>query len=118
MSAKLTVERNPLDAQLAGQTTVRNFRPNWLVPVPLSRSTEEQLVRWRATRRAVGAAVRARRQEAGLTQEALAIDSGVTRNMLIHIEHGTRGVSFERIYDLARSLGTEPSALMPDPDWD
>lgn len=53
---------------------------------------------------------------AGLTQEALALESGVTRNMLIHLEHGQRAVSFERIYDLARALGVAPASLLPETD--
>lgn len=51
-----------------------------------------------------------------MTQESLALESGVTRNMLIHVEHGSRGVSFERIYDLAAALGVEPGALLPPRD--
>lgn len=84
-----------------------------MVPVPDSKSSEEQKESWRRARTLVGAAVREHRTRAGLTQEALALESGVTRNMLIHIEHGSRGVSFERLYDLARALDVHPSSLMP-----
>lgn len=83
------------------------------MPVPDSKSSDEQKQSWRHARSLVGAAVREHRTRAGLTQEALALESGVTRNMLIHIEHGSRGVSFERIYDLAAVLGVEPGVLMP-----
>ncbi len=89
------------------------FRANGVVPVPESKSTDEQKESWRRARSVVGAAVRDERVRAGLTQEALALESGVTRNMLIHIEHGSRGVSFERLYDLADALGVEPAALLP-----
>lgn len=83
------------------------------MPVPDSISSAEQKESWRRARSLVGSAVRDERIRAGLTQEALALESGVTRNMLIHIEHGSRGVSFERIYDLARALDVHPSSLMP-----
>lgn len=84
-----------------------------MVPVPDSKSSEEQKESWRRARSLVGAAVREHRARAGLTQEALALESGVTRDMLIHIEHGSRGVSFERLYDLAAVLGIEPANLLP-----
>ncbi|WP_420847428.1 helix-turn-helix domain-containing protein [Microbacterium azadirachtae] len=84
------------------------------MPVSRSSTTPEQQEAWRQARKLVGAAVREARIQAGLTQEALALESGVTRNMLIHVEHGTRGVSFERLYDLAGALGIAPSRLLPD----
>jgi len=84
------------------------------MPTSYSRATDEQRTNWAAARRAVGGAIRACRLEAGLTQEALAIESGVTRNMLIHLEHGSRAVSFERIYDLALALGVSVHRLVPE----
>lgn len=85
--------------------------------VSRSSVTSEQQAAWQHARKLVGAAVREARIRAGLTQEALALESGVTRNMLIHIEHGTRGVSFERLYDLAEALDITPASLVPDIDW-
>ena len=52
------------------------------------------------------------RLEAGLTQEALALESGLSRNHLIELEHGRRGVLFERLEDLAVVLGVPSSALL------
>jgi len=86
------------------------------VPVSASKSSDEQKKAWRRARLLVGTAVREERIRAGRAQEALALDSGVTRNMLIHIEHGSRGVRFERIYDLAKALGVNASALLPPRD--
>lgn len=68
--------------------------------------------RWAESRARVGANVRARRLEAGLTQEALALESGLSRNQLIELEHGRRGVLFERLEDLADALGTDAASLM------
>lgn len=84
------------------------------MPVSRSSTTPEQREAWERARKLVGSAVREARIESGLTQEALALESGVTRNMLIHIEHGTRGVSFERLYDLASALDIPAASLMPD----
>lgn len=86
------------------------------MPVSRSSTTPEQREAWRRARRLVGAAVRDARLRAGLIQETLALESGVTRNMLIHIEHGTRGISFERLYDLARVLDIPPATLVPPAD--
>ncbi|WP_431801179.1 helix-turn-helix domain-containing protein [Microbacterium sp. bgisy203] len=86
------------------------------MPVPASQTTPEQRSAWKEARTLVGHAVRTARLSAGLTQEALALESGVTRNMLIHLEHGDRGISFERLYDLANALGIEPAHLMPAPE--
>lgn len=60
--------------------------------------------RWRLHRTAVGAKIRALRIERGLTQEALALSSGVTRNVLIDVEMGRRGLLYERIVDIAEAL--------------
>lgn len=60
----------------------------------------------------MGANVRRIRLDAGLTQEALALESGLSRNQLIELEHGRRGVLFERLDDLARALGVPVSDLV------
>ncbi|WP_074414927.1 helix-turn-helix domain-containing protein [Mycolicibacterium fortuitum] len=69
---------------------------------------------WARRRRAVGLRIRSLRIEQGLTQEALALESGVTRNVLIHVEHGKRGLLFERLFDLADALGVPASYLLED----
>lgn len=65
----------------------------------------EQQERWAESRRRVGANARRLRLERGLTQEALALESGLSRNQLIELEHGRRGVLFERLDDLSAALG-------------
>lgn len=64
------------------------------------------------TRARVGSNVRRLRLEADLTQEALALESGLSRNHLIELEHGRRGVLFERLEDLAVALGVPASTLL------
>lgn len=66
---------------------------------------------WSRTREAVGGRIRAIRIERGMTQEALALSSGVTRNVLIDVEHGRRGLLFERLVDIADALGVAAGAL-------
>ena len=52
----------------------------------------------------------------GLTQEALALESGVTRNVLIQVEHGRRGLLYERLYDIAEVLGVDAGELLSPRD--
>ncbi|TDZ45954.1 anaerobic benzoate catabolism transcriptional regulator [Mycobacteroides franklinii] len=55
------------------------------------------------------------RIERGMTQEQLALASGVTRNILIDVEHGKRGLLYERLFDLADALGVEAAELLNGP---
>lgn len=52
----------------------------------------------------------------GLTQEALALESGVTRNVLIQVEHGRRGLLYERLFDIAEVLGVDAGELLSPKD--
>jgi transcriptional regulator with XRE-family HTH domain len=47
-----------------------------------------------------------------MTQEALALQSGVTRNVLIDVEHGRRGLLFERLFDIADALQVTAAELV------
>ncbi len=47
-----------------------------------------------------------------MTQEALALSSGVTRNVLIDVEHGRRGLLYERLVDIAQALGVPAGDLL------
>ncbi|EUA46366.1 hypothetical protein E3G44_002459 [Mycobacteroides abscessus] len=50
----------------------------------------------------------------GLTQEELALRSGVTRNVLIDVEHGRRGLLYERLFDIADALQVPVSVLVAE----
>jgi len=50
-----------------------------------------------------------------MTQETLALRSGVTRNVLIDVEHGKRGILYERLVDIAEALEVEPGVLFNTP---
>ena len=67
---------------------------------------------WALRRQVVGRRIRTIRTEKGLTQEALALSSGVTRNVLIDVESGKRGLLYERLFDLADALGVPPAELL------
>jgi transcriptional regulator with XRE-family HTH domain len=51
-----------------------------------------------------------------MTQEALALRSGVTRNVLIDVEHGRRSLLYERLFDLADALDVSAAELLAADD--
>lgn len=82
------------------------------MPTRRDAADPERQDRWASRRQRVGGNVRRLRLEAGLTQEALALESGLSRNHLIELEHGRRGVPFERLDDLALALEVPVTALL------
>ncbi len=82
------------------------------MPTRPSQTDPERAAAWADHRRQVGARIRALRIERGLTQEVLALQSGVTRNVLIAVEQGTRGLLYERLFDIAQALDIDPGALL------
>lgn len=60
---------------------------------------------------AFGAAIREVRKEKGLSQERLALDSGIDRAYVGGVERGERNASLTNIFKLADALGVKPSEL-------
>jgi transcriptional regulator with XRE-family HTH domain len=60
-----------------------------------------------------GQRVRALRLDRGLSQEALAAESGLHRTAISLIENATRSSSLETIEKLARALHVQPAEMMP-----
>ncbi|CPR76587.1 Putative transcriptional regulator [Mycobacteroides abscessus subsp. abscessus] len=67
---------------------------------------------WNRIRQTVGARIRQIRTSQDMTQEQLALRSGVTRNVLIDVEHGRRGLLYERLFDIAAALEVTVGALL------
>ena len=65
-----------------------------------------------ASAAALGTRIQALRIERGLTQEQLAQLSGVSRNVLMDVEHGRRGILHERLFDIAKALGVSAADLL------
>lgn len=63
---------------------------------------------------ALGRAVRALRERAGLSQEQLAARCGLHRTYVGGIERGERNVSFSNLLRLASALGVRSSRLLAD----
>jgi transcriptional regulator with XRE-family HTH domain len=79
------------------------------VPTRPSQNNPERVATWQYWRGTVGRNIRALRLQRGMTQEALALRSGVTRNVLIDVEHGKRGILYERLVDIADALDAAPA---------
>jgi DNA-binding XRE family transcriptional regulator len=84
----------------------------WGVPTRPSQTDPKRARMWERRRHAVGVRIRTVRHDRDMTQEALALASGVTRNVLIDVEHGRRGLLFERLFDIADALGVPVAELL------
>jgi transcriptional regulator with XRE-family HTH domain len=62
----------------------------------------------------VGTRIRVLRLERGLTQEEVALASGVNRSLVVQVELGQRGLLYERLFDIAEVLKVPASALLED----
>ncbi len=47
-----------------------------------------------------------------MTQEGLALKSGLSRNLLVDVELGKSGLLYERLFDLAAALEVSPSEFL------
>lgn len=63
-------------------------------------------------RRLFGIRLRQLRQVKGLSQEALAYDSGLARSYVGDVERGVRNIALLNICKLAETLGEQPSSLL------
>ncbi|WP_205849811.1 helix-turn-helix domain-containing protein [Nakamurella flava] len=61
---------------------------------------------------AIGAAVRARRESAGLSMRALAAEAGVSQPFLSQLERGLVAASIATLHRLATALAVPPGALL------
>jgi transcriptional regulator with XRE-family HTH domain len=62
---------------------------------------------------AMGARIRAAREAAGLSQEALADIAGLHRTYVGGVERGERNVTVGSLLTIARSLGLDARELLP-----
>jgi transcriptional regulator with XRE-family HTH domain len=61
----------------------------------------------------VGAAVRRRRRELGMTGAQLAQRTGVSASFISQLEKGQSSISIPRLYNVAEALDTTPNSLLP-----
>lgn len=75
---------------------------------------ETVLRAWRQNRRAAGGRLRALREEAELSQLALAEASGITNDTICRIELGRRAPQAATIERLAKALNVPPHRFVTD----
>ena len=60
----------------------------------------------------LGDAIRARRQELGMSQEALADAAGINRTHMGEVERGKRNISLMGMAKIAKAMDTNASAIL------
>lgn len=83
------------------------------VPTRPSQTLLEDQQRWEKRRQQVGTRIRQLRLERGLTQESLALEARISRNMVIGIESGRKSIAYERLWDIAEVLKVKIPDLFP-----
>ncbi len=104
-----------MNVLLVGQTLPQVRVITGGVPTRPSQNSPERVAKWQQARAVVGSNIHTLRLAKGMTQETLALRSGVTRNVLIDVEHGKRGILYERLVDIAEALEVEPGVLFNTP---
>jgi len=65
-------------------------------------------------RRAFGQRLRNLRTDRGISQETLALQTGIARSYMGGIERGEKNPALDHIVRLAVGLGVQPKDLLPD----
>ncbi len=82
------------------------------VPRARDQSDPQRIQEWERIRCSVGNRIREFRIARGMTQEGLALKSGLSRNLLVDVELGKSGLLYERLFDLAAALEVSPSEFL------
>lgn len=82
------------------------------MPTAPDRHDPKRVAAWERRRKQIGVRVQALRIEKGLTQEQLALLSGLSRGALLAVEHGSSGILTERLFDIAKVLGVSGADII------
>ncbi|MAY00733.1 MAG: transcriptional regulator [Oceanospirillaceae bacterium] len=63
--------------------------------------------------KALGANIRAKRKESGISQDALALECGLDRSYMGRIERGEVNITIEKLYKIAAQLNCSAGTLLP-----
>ncbi|MFD1847607.1 helix-turn-helix domain-containing protein [Arthrobacter flavus] len=85
------------------------------VPIRPSETSPTRLQAWQNRREQVGARIRELRIARDLTQEALGLEAGLHRSMVVSVEWGRRTLAYERLWDVAEVLGVDVLDLFTKP---
>lgn len=85
------------------------------MPARPGQHDRETQARWERRRLLFGARLRELRVARSLTQESVALESGISRNQIIAVEWGRSSLAVERVFDLADALGVPVNELLMEP---
>lgn len=85
------------------------------VPIRPFQTPPARLQRWQERRKQVGSRIRELRIGQELTQEALGLEAGLSRVMIIGIEWGKKSIAYERLWDIADVLGVDVTDFFSNP---
>lgn len=74
------------------------------MPTRPHQNDPKRVAAWETRRRKIGVRINRLRVENDFTFEELAERSGVSRNVLMDVVHGRRGILHERLFDIAEAL--------------
>jgi transcriptional regulator with XRE-family HTH domain len=80
-----------------------------------SNNSPERVEQWERSRALVGDNIGRPRRNTGMTQEELAIKSGISRHVMIDVEARRRQSLYERLVDIADALGLEVEEVLKHP---
>jgi hypothetical protein len=101
---------------LLGQTVDPSEQLLGCVLTRPSQNNPERVAVWEQRRRAVRQRIRTLRLERSPTQDSLALQSRLTRNVLTGVEHGRRSLLYERLFDITEALEVPVAALLAEDD--
>lgn len=61
----------------------------------------------------IGANIRTKRKELGISQDGLALECGLDRSYMGRIERGEVNITVEKLYKIAEKLSCQPAELLP-----
>lgn len=88
------------------------------MPIRPAQTAAEDLRRWERRRRWTGEKIRSLRKSLEMSQEALALAAGMSRNTLIGIESGRKSIAYERLWDIAEALGVAITDIVEERECD
>ncbi len=91
-----------------------DYRPHSPESGLMRRTSTDVAIDEDAVQKRLGANIKRRREEAGLTQAVLAERAGIHRTFLNQVENGRKGVTIGVLVRLAVALGATPALLVED----
>ena len=86
----------------------------WIDVIQVGRDGRQITAMTHAVYALVGAAIKARRESIGMSQDVLASKVGLSRTSVTNIERGRQSVFVHQLISFAEALGIDAPELLPD----